>query len=188
MNGKKIGYVLLTISLVMIISGGVSSFLIGLNEDRELTFRRMDDVSSKFEDFSTMTTLFEDKREILYSSVIGNTYYDSMLLNDTSSKASLKDYELMVDEISRLVSSLDKLCDDVYYPDGDVNNKCINYKGIYEQVVNYFVGDIKAYNNNVLKFNQYQASLQSNAKILEYETTKDYIDYNKDKQFDGKEE
>ena len=58
---------------------------------------------------NTFVVQDEDKREILYSSVIGNTYYDSMLLNDTSSKASLKDYELMVDEISRLVSSLDKL-------------------------------------------------------------------------------
>ena len=91
MNGKKIGYVLLTISLVMIISGGVSSFLIGLNEDRELTFRRMDDVSSKFEDFSTMTTLFEDKREILYSSVIGNTYYDFGKGTNTESDVYLLD-------------------------------------------------------------------------------------------------
>ena len=36
MNVKKISYILLAISFVMIISGGVSSFLMGLRTDKQM--------------------------------------------------------------------------------------------------------------------------------------------------------
>ena len=188
MKVRAIGYILLVISLVMIVSGGVTSFLLGLRADKELTYQRMEDVSLTFEDFSTTISLFEERRDQLYTSTLSNVSYDFMLSNDSTIKTSLSNYEAMVDEIGKQVISLDGLCDDVYYPDGAVNNKCSNYKSIYEQVVNYFVDDIKTYNLNVDKFNQYQAGIGSTVTISKYESTKDYIDYNNDKQFDGKEE
>ena len=75
----------------------------------------------------------------------------------------------------------------MYYPDGVINSKCNNYKAIYEQVVNYYVTDIKNYNNNIKKYNEYQKSINSNLILNIYKTDKDYIDYNEDKIFDGKE-
>ena len=58
---------------------------------------------------------------------------------------------------------------------------------VTEQVVNYFVGDIKLYNDNVLKYNDYQKSIQSTFFINNYVTNKNYIDYNGDKKYEGKE-
>ena len=75
----------------------------------------------------------------------------------------------------------------MYYPDGTIDSKCNNYKVIYEQVINYFVTDINNYNNNIKKYNEYQKSINSNLILNIYKTDKDYIDYNEDKIFDGKE-
>ncbi len=188
METKKISYILFAVSFVMIIAGGFSSFLIGLREDKELTNKRMVVVSDQFEDFSTNTSLFENVRDNLYVEVLSNLFFDTMQQNDENVKTRLSNYENMVDEITKQVKELDKLCNDVYYPDSSVNNKCSNYKVIYEQVVNYFLSDINIYNENIKKFNDYQKSINSQVVLKEYSTSKKFIDYNDDKEFSGKEE
>lgn len=187
MNSRKIAYFLLTFSFIFIISGGVSSFLIGLQDDRVATLKRIDEVKDEFEIFSTNTSVFESARDELYNEVLANVFYDTMYYNDPTVKNKLSNYENLVDELTKNTNNMSKLCDDMYYPDSDINNKCNNYKSIYEQVVNYFVGDIKLYNDNVLKYNDYQKSIQSTLFINNYVTNKNYIDYNGDKKYEGKE-
>ena len=148
----------------------------------------MVEVTDQFEDFSTNTSLFETARDNLYAEVLSNLFFDTMLQNDQNVKTLLSNYENMVDEITKQVQGLDKLCNDVYYPDGSVNNKCSNYKVIYEQIVNYFLSDINVYNENIKKFNEYQKSINSPIALKEYSTNKKFIDYNNDKEFSGKEE
>lgn len=188
MNSRRVAYVLMTLSFVMIISGGVSSFVISLKADREKTEKRMASVVDSFEVFSANTSVFESYRDELYTEVLSNVYYDTMYLEDSTVKNKLSNYENLVDQLKKNTLELNKLCADVYYPDGAVNNKCHNYKSIYEQVVNYFVSDIKIYNNNVKKYNDYQASVGSMLKINDYQSKKTYIDYNNDGKYDGKEE
>lgn len=188
METRKISYILFAVSFVMIIAGGFSSFLIGLREDKELTNKRMVVVSDQFEDFSTNTSLFENVRDNLYVEVLSNLFFDTMQQNDENVKTRLSNYENMVDEITKQVKELDKLCNDVYYPDSSVNNKCSNYKVIYEQVVNYFMNDINIYNENIKKFNEFQKSINGQVVLKEYSTNKKFIDYNDDKEFAGKEE
>ena len=185
---RKIEYALFGIGLVLLISGGFSSFLLGLKSDHSEVLRRMDDVSGVFESFSTNTTVFEEFRDELYNDVLGNVYYETMFLTDSTVKQKLKDYEKIVDLVEKDTKQMDKLCGNVYYPDVEANNKCMNYKSIYEQVVNYFITDIKIYNENVDKYNQYQESINSNMIVKKYNTNRKYIDYNGDKIFDGKEE
>lgn len=188
MNSKKIAYILMIFSVIMIISGGVSSFLIGLKDDRILTLQRIENVKDEFEVFSTNTSAFESYRDELYNVVFNNTYYDTMALYDADVKNKLSNYENLVDQLTKNTNNMSKLCEDMYYPDSEVNSRCLNYKSIYEQVVNYFVSDIKVYNGNIDNFNQYQVSLNSGLQLQHYETKKTYIDYNNDKKFDGKEE
>ena len=188
MNIRKLAFVFLSLSLVMIISGGFSSFLINLREDHQAVLRRMDDVSALFEGFSTNTSIFEEYRESLYTEVLDNVYYDTMYKTDDDVKEKLEEYESIVDDIKKDANKLNKLCGNVYYPQGDVNSMCENYKSIYEQVVNYFVSDIHAYNENVKKYNEYQKAVQSDLTVKKYKTNYDYIDYNGDTVFDGKEE
>ena len=82
---------------------------------------------------------------------------------------------------------MEKLCSNVYYPDGNINAKCSEFGGVYEQIVNAFVSDIKLYNDNINKYNEYAKENGSDTSLEAYKTEKKYIDYNKDKKFDGKD-
>ena len=187
MNMRKIAYFIMTFSFILIVSGSVSTFVINLRDDQNATRQRMVVVGDKFEDFSANTSVFESFREDLYGGIFDNVYFDTLYSNDINIKNKLSNYENLVDELKKNTNSLDELCNDMYYPDGTINSKCNNYKSIYEQVVNYFVTDINNYNNNVKKYNEYQKSINSDKTLALYKTDKDYIDYNEDKIFDGKE-
>lgn len=184
---KKLANVLLVLSVTFIISGSVSTFILGLKADRAETLNRMVEVNDIFEIFSANTTAFENLRDELYTEVLSNLYYDNMFTNDGIIKTKLSNYERLVDELDKNAKTLNALCEDVYYPDGNVNNKCFNYKSIYEQVINFFLSDIEVYNNNVKKYNEYQAANNLTFAVKEYKTKKKYIDYNGDGVFDGKE-
>lgn len=185
---RRLANVFLVLSIVFIISGGVSTFVLGLKVDRTETLNRMVEVNDVFEIFSTNTTAFENLRDELYTDVFSNLYYDNMFTDDGIIKSKLSNYESLVDELDKNAKSLKALCEDVYYPDGNVNNKCFNYKSIYEQVVNYFLSDINVYNNNIKEYNEYQTANNLTYSVKEYKTKKKFIDYNEDGVFDGKEE
>ena len=139
---KKIAMIMMTFSFILIISGGVSSFVLGLKKDKQEIYNRINDVNDEFEVFSTNTSVFESFRDELYNVVLSNVYYDTMYDEDKAVKNKLSNYENLVDELTKNTKKLDNLCNDVYYPDSKVNTKCNNYKSIYEQVVNYFISDI----------------------------------------------
>ena len=185
-KGKRVAFVCLMLSFVLLISGGVTSFLVSLKEDRELTLKRMVVVNDEFEDFSNSTTSFESYRDELYNNVLGSLYYDSLGADDANIKNVLSNYEAMVDSLEKKAKSLDNLCKNVYYPDSSVNSKCNNYKSIFEQVNNFFVGDIALYNKNIDSYNTFQLSNGSTLQLQYYTTKKEYIDYNGDGTFDGK--
>ena len=187
MKGKKIAHILMTISFVMIMAGGVSSFVLGLKADKLETQKRISVVNNEFEVLSTNTTIFENLRDELYTKVLSNVYFDTMYKDDKTVKEKLSNYENLVDELEKTTVQLDNLCKNVYYPDMETNTKCGNYKSIYEQVNNYFISDIEVYNKNVEKYNKDQESKKSKLLIDDYTTRRDYIDYNGDKKYDGKE-
>ncbi len=184
---KKIAYLLMTFSFVLIVSGGVSSFVSGLKADRKEISKRVHKVEDVFESFSTNTSVFETERDNLYTKVFENLYYDTMYQEDHNTKNKLSNYEHLVDELTNNMNDLSKLCEGVYYPDSATNSKCVNYKTIYEQVINYFVTDIEYYNDLVDKYNNYEESLNTLLRIRKYATDKKYIDFNQDNQYDGRE-
>ena len=134
MNIKKIAYSIMTLSFVLIISGCVSSFLIGLRQDRQETYYRMNLVYDEFEVFSANTSVFEEFRDDLYNISFSNLYYDTMPMNDYTIKNKLSNYERIVDELEKNMENLKKLCNNMYYPESNANSQCVNYKSIYEQL------------------------------------------------------
>lgn len=188
MRVRKFAYSLLGIGCLMIFSGCVSSFILGLRADQMSVLNRMNMVSDEFEEFSTTVTVFEEQRDLLYKEVLDKLYYDSMYSNDNSVKNKLSNYEAIVNEIDKKTGMLDNLCNEVYYPDSRVNSKCNNYRSIYEQVVNCFVTDINQYNAKVDEYNKSIKLTNGSNVISKYKTNRDFIDYNDDGRFDGKEE
>lgn len=188
MNSKKLAYIIMTLSFVFIMSGSVSTFVLSLKQDKQETYRQIYVVNDEFEVFSTNTSVFESFRDDLYKDFLSNFYFDTLDQNDDDIKNRLSNYENIVDEIKKNTVQLDSLCKEVYYPDSEANTKCMNYKTIYEQVVNYFVSDINLYNRYVKQYNEYENNSVNFHSIQKYITDKKYIDYNKDNQYDGKEE
>lgn len=188
MESRKVALGIMTLSFILIVSGSVASFVLGLQKDREETYHRINDVDNTFEKFSANTSAFEKSRDELYQNYLSNVYYDTMYKEDKNVKEALSNYEHLVDELSKSVVDLNGLCKDMYYPNSDTNSKCTNYKSIYEQVMNYFVYDIQVYNKNVDLYNEYQSNNGTLFRIRSYRTDKYYIDYNGDGAFDGCEE
>lgn len=185
---RKIAFIMMLVSVVMISSGLVSSLIVGLKEDKQLTRKRMDEVKLEYEDYSTMISLFEEKRDGLYGSVFNNLTYETMFANNKVMFNEVSNYEAMVDEIKKNTNKMDKLCMDVYYPDSNVNSICNNYRTIFEQVNNYFVIDITEFNKNIDKYNTYVKGLDPNLVIKKYETKKKMIDFDDDGVIVGKDE
>ena len=185
---RKIAFILFLISIFMISAGGISSLIIGLKEDKKMTNMRMEEVNLEYEDYSTMVSLFEEERDNMYGKIFNNLTFDSIFANNKDIHNKISNYEAMVDEIYKYTGKLDELCNDMYYPDSSVNNICNNYKIIYEQVNNYFVLDIKEYNKNVDKYNEYIKGIDSNLIIKKYETKKKLEDFDKDGEIVGKDD
>lgn len=179
---------LLSFGLVLIFSGAVSIFILNLRADQATVLKRMGSVSDDFEEFSTEVSIFEEERDKLYTEVLSNLYYDNMYFTAEPVKERFDKYENLVKSIDKKRTSLDNLCSDVYYPDSNVNSKCINYKSIYEQVVNYFVTDINFYNKSVDDYNTYIKPVNDKLTIKKYDTKFKFIDYNSDGKMDGSEE
>ena len=185
---RKISYIMILVSIFMIISGFVSSLVIGLKEDRKMTNKRMNEVNLEYEDYSTMVSLFEVERDSMYENIFNNNTFDSMYANNKYITNKISNYEAMVDEMYKNVNKLNDLCNDMYYPDSSVNSICNNYKIIYEQVNNYYVLDIELYNKNVDKYNEYIKTVDANLVVKKFETKKKYIDFDNDGEIIGKDE
>ena len=187
-RNRKISFILILISIFMIVSGLISSLVIGLKEDQKMTNMRMDEVDLEYEDYSTMVSLFEQERDSMYENVFTNITYENMYANNKYVTNKLSNYEAMVDEIHKSIRKLDDLCNDMYYPDSSVNSICNNYKVIYEQVNNYFVMDINTYNENIDKYNEYIKGVDPNLVLKKYSTKKKLEDFDKDGEIIGKDE
>ena len=187
-RNRKISFIMILVSIFMIISGSLSSLIIGLKEDKKMTNMRMNEVNLEYEDYSTMVSLFEEERDSMYGNVFNNLTYDNLFANNKYLSNKISNYEAMVDEIHKSIRKLDDLCNDMYYPDSSVNSICNNYKIIYEQVNNYFVLDIDEYNENVNKYNEYIKGIDPNLVIKKYETEKKLIDFDNDGEIVGKDE
>lgn len=185
---KKVSIILFIMGFLLIFSGLGVGFISDLNKDREETLIRMEDVKNEYKNFSNSVDSFNDIRNSLYLTVFEDVYFDTMASNDATVKQTFTDYETSVNGVKDTVEKLSNLCGDIYFFNDSVNEKCKSFSSVYEQIVNAFVSDVALYNDNILQYNQYQSDLGTNNTLENYVTEKKYIDYNNDKEFEGKEE
>lgn len=185
---KKLSILLFVFGFLFIFSGVGVGFISDLKKDREATLERMEDVKVQYRSFSDSIDVFNDLRNSLYLNVFENVYIDTMASNDVAVKEMLFNYESSVNGVTTAVLELSNLCGDIYFFDDNINEKCSGFSNVYEQVVNAFVSDVELYNNNILQYNEYQKESEEATLLESYVTEKEYIDYNNDKKFDGKEE
>jgi len=183
----KVAFTLMCISAILIVSGCMSACVISLKSDKEGISLRMEKVENYYDEISKSYSNFETTRKQIYSTVFDNTY-DSLYEQDQTIKNTLSNYEAMIDEIEKTIKVMDKLCVDTYYPDSKINVKCSDYKKVYEKVNNVFVNDIELYNQNIKKYNEFQKVNSTDLSIKTYDTSREYIDYNRDGVIEEKDE
>ena len=180
-NNKKVIYFLFGIGILMLFSGCFSNYINSLRNDHEKVNQRMKIVETDYKALTDNINTFTETRDNLYSKYLERVDYTTFYRDNNIINSTISNYETIVDEINDKVKSLDNLCKDAYFSSSDTNEKCSNYKLLYEQVNNYFVSDIKKYNTIVQDYNM------NNVKNVNvYTLSRKYIDYNKDKTFDGK--
>ena len=132
---------------------------------------------------------FNTTRDDLYNNVFSQLYFETLNQTITNCLQELQNYETQLDKVENSAKKLQKNCENIYFPSADVNTKCKTYATSYEEIVNYFINDIKQVNDNIEEYNNYnQENKTGIAPIQKYNTTKDYIDFNQDKEYAGKED
>jgi len=154
MKKSKLPYILFALGLFLIMGGSFSMYINGLKKDHANVVEKGKKVLKNYEKFNEDVISFENARESLYSSVLESASYDDYYVNDQSIKQTFLDFENKVNSIQYLVAKLNELCDDSYFSDNSVNKKCKDYKLVYEQVNNFFVGDVSTYNKNIETYNE----------------------------------
>ncbi len=188
MKNRRTIKILIIVGLLMIGSGFVSSLVVNVKNDQVATKQRTVDVAEVYKKFSNSVDSFNDIRNELYLTSFDQLYYDNLDIIDASVQESLKSYEVVVDDITKVANNLKGMCGDIYFTDTSTNNKCSSYGNVYEQIVNAFVSDVNMYNKTIDSYNKYQSELNSGLSLNKYKTDKKYIDYDNDKKYDGKEE
>lgn len=181
--------ILFSLGFIFIVLGLISTFTLGFKHDKQEVSKRMKLVNSAYETFKTEVKDFTTTRDDLYDNVFSELYFETLNLTINNCLKELEKYEQQLDEIEKVALKLQENCQDIYFPDKEANNKCQTFATSYEEIVNYFVNDIKQVNDNIKKYNTYnQENNTGIAPLQEYSTTKKYIDFNKDKKYEGKED
>ncbi len=164
----------------------VLSFILGFLEDKDQTRKEMKKIQKEYTSFKSSIESYNTARDRVYQEIFDVLYFDTMEVTDASNRKILEETEAIVQNVSKTSSSLKKACEGVIYPDASINTKCSSFALAYEQVVNSYVSDIENFNEQIKKYNEWAAP-QQRQQLSSYQTKLKYIDYNKDKEYSGKE-
>lgn len=181
---KKIMIVTLVLIALLIVIG-VTIFFVNYQKDKKQTKQNGDKVVELYQTFKTDMSDYASLRSTLYETVF-QTYLNEMKTNYESHLEKIKAYEDKVKNIEETHKELNKLCQVIYLKD-EVDHKCEAYRLSYEQMNNYFVKDIARFNENIDKYNEWVQENDVKLEKYEMQTKRDYMDYNKDGTYFGKE-
>lgn len=184
---KKKTKIIIITSIIIIILLIIGTFIVSMRKDKKKTNQVMDLILKDSKKFEDSVVSFNENRDNVYKTVFVETYYDTIKESYETWNNQLKDYEKTVDQIEKNSKNLKKYCNGMYYSKAEVNQKCNDFTSLYEELINTFVSDITSYNQIIKEYNEYMKENNSNETLNTYDTKKKYIDYNKDKDYSGKE-
>ena len=162
--------VILVISVVVI---GINKEKRDINNNMEQIRKSYSFLTGSINKYNDIRTEYIDKTSVLILDDFKDKHADFINILDQ--------YNEVMKNIDSYISNINYRC--MYlYNDNEINNICNSYKGIYEKVVNLYVNDLNNYNNLITKYNEYNEE-----KLPLYEMVhKDYIDYDNDSVFLGR--
>ena len=184
---KKLVLSFIIIFIIGSLGFGVFKFISDFNADKDLTKEKMNEILSNYDSFNATLLSFVQSRDYLYE-LRANTYVQDYAKNIAGWNGLIKAYEEDILKVEEASKKLKEPCK-YEYGNPNVNSKCKLFKSTYEGAMNYYITDVKDYNKSVTTYNNYAEMYGyeklNKASLVVY---KKYIDYDKDKEYFGKEE
>lgn len=183
---------LIVILIVILIIGGIFTFawiwFDGLKDDSAFTKVKMDEVLEAYPKFNKEVDNFSALRNQLYEYKDG-LYLETFRDNADAWNNFMNDYKNEIMKVENEAEILKKNCE-LEYGDVNVRSKCTRFKVDYEAAQNYYISDVNMYNEMVKDYEKYNAENGNKFKVINrasYGKYDDYIDYDEDGKFFGKE-
>lgn len=183
---KIVGIVLLIIVILFV---GACFWVNGLKEDKAATKKKTDKILNSYSDFNKSVDEFSTLRNKFYE-YKEDLYIETLSTNATAWNDFITSYEAAIKKVDTTAKNLKENCT-IEYGDVRANSRCTTFKANYEAANNYYISDAKLYNELIDEYNEYNK--KNNNKYAEvnkakFVVYKDYIDYDKDGEYFGKEE
>lgn len=180
---KKIIIVFLILGFVLIVLGTTSLVLVNINRKNNEKKKIEETILNDHETFKEKTDKFNKIREKYYNDVVNDLYPELVEENYEKWITVLDEYTSIVDEVETSSNNLKSLCVNKYYSNKDISNKCEAFVIAYETVINYYVKDINAFNDDLEK---YRNTVEEEKEGIDnYKLKYNYSDINDDGDFKG---
>lgn len=186
---KKKWKILLVIFIILaLISSFLYFYISSFKVDRAETLVLMKEVNEDYPKFSKNMTEFVNKRNAFYKQK-EEIYLEDIGKNTNTWITFMSDYAKIINVIEDNSKRLKTNCKNDF---GDITAKtqCNQFRVNYEAAMNYYITDVKVYNNIVKEYNVWLTNNNSSYKKLEEVSLtlyKDYIDVDGDGEYFGKE-
>lgn len=186
-KNKKVFIIILVVVLIITaISLLTVNFVKNMKKDREETIKTMEQIREKYRTFSPLVEEFSEKRTEYYTMKDEKLYLENISDSKDEIISFMDEYSTLVYKVHNDSKYLEDNCMRKY-SDNRVNNTCNLFKQGYEAIMNYYMTDIKGYNEFVTSYNEWSKESNSALKLdkIEFDLYSDYIDYDKDGSFLG---
>lgn len=183
---KVIGIVFIIIAILF---GCAWVWASGLKEDQRKTKEIIKVILEKYENFNNRVEEFSQLRNKYYE-LKEDLYLETLSENAEEWNKFMDDYSNAISEVEKASKELKENCD-IKYGDVNANSKCTAFKANYEAAHNYYISDINLYNELIDDYNKWLKEENVKGKEInkgKYPVYKKYIDFDKDKEYFGKEE
>jgi len=184
---KKIALIIILIIVLVLLIFGIYTFITSFKEDKKITAEKANQIIESYNQFNENVLTFAKERDNIYK-LRENTYLEEFAKNTDGWDKLMNTHSQNIKKIEQSSKLLKENCK-FTFADPNVNSKCTVFKSTYEAANNYYISDIKSYNKTVKEYNDWaKTNNKPTLNQIKLEIHKNYIDYDKDGEYFGKEE
>jgi len=190
-NKKIVIIIIILVSLIALFTFIGINFYRGYQEDKRKTAEIITKIEETYILFTTNINDFNAKRDVLHNQIFVDNYYDGMETKIEGWTKLLNEYDVIVEKIDKDSTYLKDNCEKVRLLNNPVSYQCESFSFTYETAVNSYVSDIALYNESIKGYNEWlnsnnEANELKPLEIYNGKLYNEYIDYNNDGEFFGK--
>ena len=166
--------IVIIVLLIALIIINISKSKKQTNINKEMIIKSYNNLTTSVKSYNEVRTKYDE----MTKDFVLSTYKSKQ----TEYEELLNKYNDIIKNIDSEVTQLNGYCTQLY-DDGEVNKICDGYKNLYEKLINIYVTDLNNYNDKIKAYNEYQ---NESLKLFTM-VHNDYIDYNEDKIYEGRD-